>query len=164
MLEVTESTVLLGVVIAMRLIEVMIARRNAERVIDEGAEDHSGDFYLLWTALQGGGLFLIAATMTPERSPPLLALLFFTPILLVRVGLLIRYRHAWVLRLITTKEGDLIEFKPKRYRYLGLGLSAVESATLALALGLPFIALCLGGLNVALIAYRIRLERSFKRS
>lgn len=159
----TEATALLGLVIAARLIEAMLARRNAERLIVEGAEDRSGDFYLLWMALQGGGLFLVAAMMNPERAPPLAAVLLFAPLFLARMGLLIRYRRNWIARLMTTADGDLIDPAPGQYRILLRGLMAIEAAALPLVLGLPLVALALGVLHVAFIAYRIRLERSFAR-
>ena len=159
----TEATALLGLVIAARLIEAMMARRNAERLIEEGAEDRSGDFYLMWMALQGGGLFLIAAMMNPDRAPPLGAILLFAPLFLARVGLLVRYRRNWVTRLMTTANGDLIDPVPGQYRTLTRGLSALEAAALPLVLGLPFVALALGVLHAAFIAYRSRLERALAR-
>ena len=159
----TEATALLGLVVAARLIEAMMARRNAERLIEEGAEDRSGDFYLLWMALQGGGLFLVAAMMNPDRQPPLAAVLLFAPLFLIRVGLLARYRRNWVTRLLTTANGDLIDPVPRQYRNLTRGLAAVEAAALPLVLGLPFVALALGVSHAAFIAYRIRLERSLAR-
>jgi len=159
----TEATALLGLVIAVRLVEAMVARRNAERLIDEGAEDRSGDFYLLWMALQGGGLFLVAAMMNPDRSPTLTAVLLYAPLFLTRVGLLVRFRRDWIARLMTTADGDLIDPVPTQYRSLALGVMAVEAAALPLLLGLPFVAIGLGILHVAFIAYRIRLERSLAR-
>lgn len=163
MFQFTEATALLGVAIMLKLIEAMLSRRNAERLIDAGAQDRSADFYLLWMALQGGGLFLIAATMDPERSPPLVALLLFAPLLLARAGIVLRYRRDWTARLLTNDNGDLIDPIPRQYRNLSLGLTAAEAAALPLVLGLPLVALALGVLHVAFIAYRIRLERILAR-
>lgn len=159
----TEATALLGLVIAARLIEAMMSRRNAERLIEEGAEDRSGDFYLLWMALQGGGLFLIAAMMNPDRAPSLVAIILFAPLFLARVALLVRYRRDWITRLMTSANGDLIDPVPRQYRTVTRGVAAVEAAALPLVLGLPFVALGLGVLHVAFIAYRIRLERALAR-
>ena len=140
-----------------------MARRNAERLIEQGAEDCSGDLYLLWMALNGGGLFLIAGLMDPDRDPPLWTILAFAPIFLVRAGLLARYRRDWILRSLTDAKGGLIEPLPGQYRLLGQGLLAIESIALPLVLGLPWVALGLGLSHVALIAYRHASQRRHAR-
>ena len=160
MATVTTATVLLGAVIIARLIEAMMARRNAERMIADGAEDRSDDSYLLWMALNGGGLFAIAGLMDPEREPPLWAVLAFAPVFLARAALLVRHRRDWILRTLTNAEGDLIEPLQGQYRMLTQGLLAIESTALPLTLDLPWVALGLGLSHVAFIAYRRHREKA----
>lgn len=163
MMTVTTATLLLGAVIVARLIEAMMARRNAERMIAEGAQDRSDYAYLLWMALNGGGLFAVAGSMDPEREPPLWAILAFAPIFLARGALLIRHRRDWILRTLTSPDGGLIQPHRGQYRWLATGLTAIESTALPLTLGLPWVALGLGLSHVAFIVYRRRWEQDHAR-
>lgn len=164
MLTLSFATSILGLVIFLRLIEFMLARANAERLIADGAIDLSGDPYLIWMALQGGSLFAIAAMIDPDFMPPIWAVLMFAPLPLARGVIIARWRRYWLHRLLITSDGGLINPVPKQYRVIGHMLMAVESAALPLVLGQPLMGLVIGILHGLLSVYRLKLEADHEKN
>ncbi len=154
----TASTAILGAVILERWIEIMLARRNADRMIEAGAVDHSKDAYLLWMALQGGGLFATAALMKPDHEPEAWGIALFAILLIGRIILVFSHRRHWIFRMLTSASGALIHPLSGRYRGFVEAAMAVEATCLPLLLGSPQLSLVLGPLHAALIVYRLRLE------
>lgn len=164
MLTLSFATSILGIIIFLRLIEVILARANAERLIGEGAIDVSGDSYLMWMAVQGVSLFVIAAMIDPSFMPSIWAVLLFAPLPLARTAIILRWRRQWLHRLLITSNGDLINPVPKQYRVIVHMLLAVESTILPLVLGQPLIGLAIGISHGALSVYRLRREADYEKS
>jgi methyltransferase len=70
----------------------------------------------------------------------------------------------WTTRIITVDGAEPVAAGPYRFvRHPNYAIVAVEIVALPLGIGLPAIALVFGLLNVALLAWRIRIEDAARR-
>ena len=142
-----------------RVAELVLAARNSRRLIASGGEEHGGSHYPLFVILHGGwliALFSLVGEDTPV-SIPLLAL--FAVLQLGRVWVIRTLGRFWTTRIITVPGAGLIKSGPYRwFRHPNYLIVALEIPVLPLAFGLWKTAIVWGGLNLCLLAYRIRYE------
>ena len=101
--------------------------------------------------------FLVHEAKVP--SLPLLAL--FAVLQAVRVWIIASLGPYWTTRIITLPDAPLVRCGPYRFlRHPNYLLVAVEIPLLPLAFGAWDIALLFGAANLALLAYRIRVEEA----
>ena len=153
-----ETALILGFVTAERLVELAIARHNTARLLAEGAEEAGAAHYPLIVALHAawlGGLWLLAW----GRPIHLGFLALFGLLQLARLWVLATLGRRWTTRIIVRPGETLVRRGPYRLlRHPNYLVVALEIPTLPLVFGLGAYALAFGLLNLAMLAWRIRVE------
>ena len=152
------AAIILTLVTLQRLGELVIARRNTERLMARGAIEVGAGHYPLIVVLHAAWL---AALWLFGRGQDvnLAALAAFVMLQGLRLWILATLGPRWTTRIIVLPGEPLVSAGP--YRYLSHPNYAVvvgEIAILPLALHLPWIALIFTVLNAAVLAIRIRAE------
>jgi methyltransferase len=152
------AVVLLGLVTAQRLGELVIARRNTRRLLEQGGVEHGAAHYPLIVALHAawlGGLWLMAWDL-PVR-PGWVAVYLLLQAL--RAWTLLSLGARWTTRIIVVPGETLVRRGPYRFlphpNYL---VVAGEIAVLPLAFGLWAYALAFSLVNALILTIRIRAE------
>jgi len=146
-------------VAAQRLGELVLARRNTRRLMARGAVEIGRGHYPLFVLLHGGWLVALFLT-TPADAPaswPLLAL--FVVFQVLRVWVVASLGPFWTTRIVTLPGVPLVRRGPYRWvRHPNYLVVIGEIAVLPLAFGQVGLAVVFSALNLALLAWRIRLE------
>ena len=152
------AAIILAFVTLQRLGELLIARRNTEKLMARGAIEVGAGHYPLIVMLHAawlGTLWLYGR----GQDVNLAALGVFAALQSLRVWILATLGPRWTTRIIVLPGEPLVSSGP--YRYLSHPNYAVvvgEIAILPLALHLPWIALIFSVLNAGVLAIRIRAE------
>ena len=151
--------ILIAAVAIQRLLELVHAQRNSRALIERGGREVGAEHYPLFIVLHLSWLVVIAAMTAP--SPPVIIwlLALFAVLQAARIWVISSLGPYWTTRIITFDEEPLVRRGPyKLVRHPNYLIVAFEVPVLPLALGLPMVALVFGLLNLALLAYRIRIE------
>jgi len=150
----------LGLVLVARLVEMMIARRNAENLLADGGREHGQDLHLATSLFHAIWLAILVMTMDDNASPPLgwaIAGILLMVVRLLRIRALGRH---FVWRLI--RHPELSAPHDPRQRLLRdphfLPLAA-ELLVIPLACGVRWLALPGFLAYLALVAVRLRAEQ-----
>jgi methyltransferase len=159
------SIALLAYVIAERLLELVIARRNTARLLTRGAVEVGADHYPLMIALHVSWLTAIVAWVAitaPEVHMPLLiAYVLLQGLRFWVMGTLGPY---WTTRIITLPDTPLITGGPYRFlRHPNYVVVTLEVALLPLVFGAWHIAAVFTVLNALMLRTRIRAENAALR-
>lgn len=149
----------LGLVVAQRLIELAIARRNTRRLLAQGAVEVGQGQYPLIVILHAAWLAALAVLVPADAAPiwPLLGL--FALLQVARVWVIASLGQYWTTRVITLPGAPLVRRGPYRWlRHPNYLVVVLEIAVLPLAFGAIWIAVIFSALNTALLGYRIRIE------
>jgi methyltransferase len=142
-----------------RLIELMIAQRNTKRLLAQGGREIGAAHYPLFILLHGGWLVALFV-LTPADAPihwPLLAL--FVLLQLGRVWVVASLGPYWTTRIVTLPAAPLVKRGPYRFvRHPNYLVVVGEVAVLPLVFGQWQLAVIFSVLNLALLAWRIRIE------
>ena len=157
------APLLLGFVTLQRLGELVLARRNTQRLLARGAVEHGASHYPLIVALHAAWLAgLWALGWNSAVSLPWLGV--YVLLQVFRVWVLASLGGRWTTRIIILPGEPLVRRGPYRFlphpNYL---VVAGEIAVLPLALGLPLYALVFSGLNAAVLWVRITAENAALR-
>lgn len=157
----TLFTVILGAVVAARLLELVYARRNTARLLAEGAQEVGAGHYPFIVALHAAWLISLAWFVpTNAAAEPLLLLLFLLTQGL-RIWVLVSLGRYWTTRIITLPGVPLIQRGPYRFlRHPNYLVVVLEIALLPLCFGAWEIALIFSLLNACLLFWRIRTENA----
>jgi methyltransferase len=152
--------VILGLVTAQRLGELVVARRNTQRLLARGGEERGAAHYPLMVALHAawlGGLWLLAW----DRPANLAWLAVYAALEGLRAWTLASLGSRWTTRIIVLPNEALIRKGPYRFvshpNYL---VVAGEIAVLPLVFGLGAYAAAFTALNAAMLRLRVRTERA----
>jgi methyltransferase len=154
------SAGVLALVTIERLAELVLARRNTQRLLARGAREAAPGHYPLIVALHAAwlaGLWLVA----PFRPIHWLWLGVFGAAQILRVWVIATLGGRWTTRIIVLPDAPLVRTGP--YRFLdhpNYVVVVIEIATLPLAFGLGTYALVFSLLNGIILAIRIRAEIS----
>jgi methyltransferase len=152
------AAIILALVTLQRLGELVIARRNTERLMARGAIEIGAGHYPLIVALHAAWLAVLWL-YGRDQDVNLAALGAFVVLQGLRVWILATLGPRWTTRIIVLPGEPLVSAGP--YRYLShpnYVVVAGEIAILPLALHLPWIALIFSVLNAGVLAIRIRAE------
>jgi methyltransferase len=156
---VTLAWIVLAAVVVQRLGEVVYAARNTAALRQAGGIELGRGHYPLMVGLHGAWLAAIAAGLVLHpivRPIPLAAYLGLQPVRLWIIGSLGRF---WTTRVITVPGAPLVRRGPYRYlRHPNYAVVALEIALLPLAFGQVATAAVFSAANLALLAWRIRVE------
>lgn len=158
------SVVVLSLVTMQRLGELVLARRNARRLMARGAVESGAGHYPFIVALHAAwliGLWLLAW----DRPLNLWLLAVFIGLQAARVWVIASLGDRWTTRIITLPGEALVRRGPYRLvshpNYL---VVATEILVLPLAFGLVWFALIFSLLNIAMMAVRISSEMEALRA
>lgn len=146
-------------VVVQRLGELVLARRNTRRLMARGAVEVGRGHYPLFVLLHGGWLVALFVATPAEAavSWPLLAL--FVVFQGLRVWVVASLGPFWTTRIVTLPGAPLVRRGPYRWvRHPNYLVVIGEIAVLPLAFGLVGLAVVFSALNLALLAWRVRLE------
>lgn len=149
----------LALVAAQRLVELWLSARNTRRLLARGAREVGAGHYPLMVVLHAGWLVMTGLTTSPLTQPswPLLGL--YLALQAARVWVIASLGPYWTTRIITLDGAPLVKRGPYRWlRHPNYLIVALEIAILALAFGLPAIALIFTLLNASALAVRITAE------
>jgi len=148
-------------VLAQRLAELVLARRNAARLLAAGGREHGAGHYRLFFLVQGGWLAALFA-LTPADAPLQWGwLALFLVLQAGRVWVIASLGRFWTTRIVTVPGAPLVRRGPYRYcRHPNYAIVAAEIAVLPLAFGQWEIALAASVANGLLLWHRIRVEEA----
>jgi methyltransferase len=148
-----------ALVALQRLAELLYAARNTRRLRRRGAIEHGRSHYPLFALLHGAWLAAILIAVpasTPIIWPPLA---LFILLQFARLWIVATLGPYWTTRIITLPGAPLIRRGPYRFlRHPNYLVVIGEIALLPLAFGAWRIALVFSLLNLALLAWRRRIE------
>ncbi len=151
--------VLIGWLVVQRLGELAYARANTRRLLARGAQEVGAGHYPLFVLLHTGWLIAMAALTDPSPPAPWLLLGAFVLVQAARVWVIATLGPYWTTRIITVPGAPLVARGPFRFvRHPNYLVVAIEIPLVPLILGLEWVALVFGAANLALLAYRIRVE------
>ncbi|MGH6717390.1 MAG: isoprenylcysteine carboxyl methyltransferase family protein [Bradyrhizobium sp.] len=152
------AAIILGLVTLQRLGELLLSRRNVERLKARGAIEVGADHYPLIVAVHASWLL---ALWIFGRDQPVnwLALTAYVAVQGVRLWVLVSLGGRWSTRIIVLPGEPLVACGPYRYvSHPNYVVVVTEIALLPLALHLPIVALLFTILNAAVLAIRVRAE------
>ena len=152
------NIVILALVTLERLFELWLARRNTQRLLDQGAHEHARGHYPLIVAVH---VLWLAALWW--RAPPRPShggwLALFVLLELGRLWVLTTLGRRWTTRIIVLPGEPLVRRGPYRFvNHPNYWVVIGEIAVLPLVFGLWQVALVFTLLNAAALAIRIRQE------
>lgn len=154
------GTALLVYVIVERLLELVIARRNTQRLFARGAQEAGASHYPFMVVLHAAWLMSIlawAVLASPAVSVPFLVL--FLALQGLRIWVMASLGPYWTTRIITLADAPLIKRGPYKFiRHPNYVVVVLEIATLPLVFGAWQIAAIFSVLNAAMLWVRIRAE------
>ncbi len=154
----TSAEFILALITLQRAAELVISRRNTERLKARGAVEVAPRHYPLIVAVHAGWLISLWI-FGHDRPVDVVALLVYVILQGFRVWVMWTLGARWTTRIIVLPGEPLVKRGP--YRLLShpnYAVVAAEIALLPLVLGLPLLALIFTALNAAVLAIRIRAE------
>ncbi|WFU56114.1 isoprenylcysteine carboxylmethyltransferase family protein [Bradyrhizobium pachyrhizi] len=152
------ASVILALVTLQRLGELVLSRRNTERLLARGAVEVGANHYPLIVLVHAGWLTALWI-WGRDQDVNLAALAGFLLLQGLRIWILVALGPRWTTRIVVLPGAPPVASGP--YRYLPHPNYAVvvgEIALLPLTLHLPRLALMFTLLNLAVLAVRIRIE------
>lgn len=156
----TSASIILLLVTLQRLSELVIARRNTTVLMAKGAIEHGAAHYPVMVLLHASwlaGLWWFgwdAVVIWPFMY-------FYIALQAFRIWILATLGPRWSTRILTVPNEQLVVRGPYRFvRHPNYLLVLLEVPLLPLALGLNGFALLYGLLNIAMLAWRIRVEET----
>ncbi len=152
------AAIILSLVTLQRLGELVLARRNTEKLKARGAIEIGAKHYPLVVAVHTAWLIALWA-LGRDQDVNLFALAIFVLLQAMRVWILATLGSRWTTRIIILRGEPLIASGPYRYfSHPSYAVVAGEIAVLPLALHLPGVAVVFTLLNAAVLVIRIRAE------
>jgi methyltransferase len=156
----TTASIILVLVTLQRLSELVIAKRNTAGLMGKGAVEHGASHYPVMVVLHASwlaGLWWFgwnAVVIWP-------LMYFYMALQAFRIWILTTLGSRWTTRILTVPQEKLVARGPYRFmRHPNYALVLLEVPLLPLALGLNYFALVFGILNIAMLAWRIRIENA----
>ena len=155
-----EGALLVAFVTLQRLAELLLARRNTQRMLAEGGVEVGGSHYPWMVALHSAWLIGLWWLGHARAVDPLLLGVF---ILLQagRLWVIASLGRRWTTRIIVLPRAPLVSSGPYRWlKHPNYLIVALEMAVVPLALGLPVFAAVFTLLNACILCLRIRTENA----
>jgi methyltransferase len=151
--------IVVALVALQRLAELLYAGRNTQRLRQRGAIEHGRYHYPLFMALHGAWLVAILVAVPASAAIVWPALALFILLQLARLWIIVTLGPFWTTRIITLPNAPLIRHGPYRFlRHPNYLVVIGEIALLPLSFGAWRIAVVFSLLNLALLAWRRRVE------
>lgn len=151
----------LGFVVAQRLSELVIARRNATRLLAAGGREVAAGHYPLFFVVHGGWLAAMAAWIAAGAAVSGAFLALYVLILAFRAWVMLALGRRWTTRILVVPGEAPVRRGPYRFlRHPNYAVVAAEIAVVPLIFGAWPIALVFTLLNLPLTLWRIRAEEA----
>jgi len=151
--------ILIGFLVIQRLAELAYARANTRALLERGGQEIGSEHYPLFVLLHGSWLITMAVLTAPSPPVPWLLLGAFVLLQAARIWVIATLGPYWTTRIITVPDAPLVARGPFRLvRHPNYVVVALEIPLVPLILGLDWVALVFAAANLALLAYRIRVE------
>jgi len=155
----TLAQAILGFVLLQRLAELWIARRNTERLLDEGATEHGAEHYPLLVLLHAGWLASLVFLTPQDAAVSLPWLVAFGVLQVLRLWVMLTLGRFWTTRVISGPGLPVIRSGPYRIlRHPNYVVVAGEIAVVPMIFGLWPVAVLFSLANLWLLRERIRIE------
>jgi len=152
------ASLVLALVTLQRLGELVLARRNTQKLLARGAVEVGAAHYPLIVMVHAGWLIALWA-LGRNQEVNLPGLGAFIALQGVRVWIIATLGSRWTTRILVLPGKPLIASGPYRYvAHPNYAVVIIEIALLPLLLHLPVVALVFTALNVVVIMIRIRSE------
>lgn len=160
--------IIVFLVIAQRLTEVFIAKRNEKWMLSQGAYEIGASHYPYMLALHSSFfLFLIVEVMTSNNSlSPLFPLFFilFVAVQALRIWCLRSLGPFWNTKIIILPGAEVVKKGPYVFfRHPNYAVVCLEILLLPLMFQAYFTAFCFTLLNITMLSVRIPLEEKALR-
>jgi len=150
---------LVGFIVLQRLIELLIARYNTRRLLEEGAKEHGARHYPVIVVLHMAWLASLEIFVPYNAPLNWLLLAVFVVLQLARVWVLMSLGRYWTTRIITVPDEPLVRRGPFRWvSHPNYMVVEAEIIVVPLIAGAWELAVVFGALNALVLAWRIRLE------
>jgi methyltransferase len=152
------TALFLGFVIAQRLGELVIARRNTAALMAQGAREVGAGHYPVMVAMHSAWIVaLLVFGWNEAVSLPWLAL--YAVLQLFRIWILGTLGRRWTTRVIVLEGEELVARGPFRFvRHPNYMLVAAEIIVAPMVLGLWWVAVVWTVLNALMLRHRITVE------
>jgi len=154
-----DAILLLAFVTLQRLFELLLSRRNEARLKLRGAVEAGANHYPVMVAIHVAWLAVLWL-LAWNVEPHMLLVAAFLALQPLRYWVIATLGDRWTTRVFVIPGASLIRTGPYRFfshpNYL---IVILEIAILPLAFGLIWVAVVFSALNVALLAWRIRIEQ-----
>ena len=153
------AALIVALVAIERGAELIHARRNTRRLLAQGAVEHGAGHYPLIVALHAAWLISIFVFAPIDEAPAWFWLGVFLLLQAARFWVLASLGPYWTTRVIVPSNAPRIRSGPYRFlRHPNYVVVAGEIAVLPLVFGEWRVALAFSALNLALLAWRVRIE------
>lgn len=150
---------LVGFIVLQRLIELLIARHNTRRLLEEGATEHGARHYPFIVVLHMAWIASLVVFVPYDAPINFVLLAVFVALQLARVWVLVTLGRYWTTRIITVPDEPLVRRGPFRWvSHPNYMVVEAEIIVVPLIAGAWELALVFGALNALVLAWRIRIE------
>ena len=151
--------VAVALVLVQRLAELIHARRNTRRLMENGGIEHDARYYWLYVLVHASWFAALLLFVEPATEPDYFALAIYVLLQPVRYWVVATLGPYWTTRVIVVPGRAAIRNGPYRLiRHPNYVVVVCEIALLPLAFGAWLVALIFTILNAALVLRRIRIE------
>jgi methyltransferase len=152
--------IIVALVAVERIAELVRARRNTRALLAKGGVEVGAGHYPLLVLLHGAWLAALLYAVPADTLPSLGWLGAFVLLQAFRLWVLASLGPYWTTRIITLPGAPLVRSGPYRFlRHPNYVVVVAEIAVLPLVFGAWRVALVFSALNLALLAWRIRVEQ-----
>jgi methyltransferase len=156
---VSAVAVIVTLVAAARIAELIHAARNTRALLARGGVEAGAGHYPLLVLLHGAWLASLLFLVPADTPPSWNWLGAFALLQALRLWIIQSLGPFWTTRIITLPDAPLVRRGPYRFlRHPNYVVVTAEIAVLPLAFGAWRIAAIFSVLNLALLAWRIRIE------
>jgi len=160
----TLAEVILGLVTLQRLGELVLSKRNTDRLRARGAYEVAAGHYPLIVALHAAwlaGLWVLVAWRAPDTEVSWPWLGVFVVLQALRVWVIATLGPRWTTRIIVLPGAPLVADGPYRFvSHPNYWVVAAEILVLPLVFGLVWYGIAFSVLNAAVLWIRIRAEEA----
>ena len=157
----TLTSAILLFVALQRGVELMYAARNTARLRQRGAVEFGRGHYPFMVLLHAAWLLAIAVDATRDPTVRLFPLTIFAALQILRVWIIATLGPFWTTRVLSVPGEPLVRRGPYRYvRHPNYLIVIAEIAMLPLVFGQVSNAVIFSALNLAVIAWRVRIENA----
>ena len=148
----------------LRLAELIWARRNTARLLENGAHEIGAAHYPLFVVLHAGWLVALLIWVPADTAPRWPWLAAFIGLQGARLWVIASLGERWTTRIIVVPGAALVRRGPYRWlRHPNYAVVVAEIAVLPMAFGAWQVALIFSVANAALLTHRIRVENAALR-